>query len=224
MGEANALTTAPDIYELLNREDYDAGRVQAAGMFPQDDPGAARFRDDALAHFGLKEHPQAELIYVTSLDMTSGGYGVRDSGEGHNSFARALCDNLAEVAEKLRRGESLSGTLLTITMPDLSEIAPASTREYFTHEEAEAKIGKEVESLVKFSGVPKGTRGIVKRADPSGQEGYTVGIEWRLPHRGEQGVGGDESECLIFASEKPLVDWFCKSEYISYLRELEEGA
>jgi hypothetical protein len=66
---------------------------------------------------------------------------------------------------------------------------------HFTKEEAEEKIGERVESLVEFSGVPRGTTGRVVRADLA-EKGYDLAIEWDLPGRS-------------FATVKrPLTDWF----------------
>jgi hypothetical protein len=45
----------------------------------------------------------------------------------------------------------------------------------FTKEEAEAKVGKKIRTKVEFSGVPKGSMGMVVRADHMGSgEGDAV--------------------------------------------------
>jgi hypothetical protein len=54
-----------------------------------------------------------------------------------------------------------------------------------------------VESLVEFSGVPKGTIGIVEI------DGKRFKIIWELPNR-----------------VKPLVDWFSKDDYDRFLKEI----
>ena len=74
-------------------------------------------------------------------------------------------------------------------------------RVVFSEGEARAKVGLRVDTLVDFSGVPKGTAGTVLRADPSGV-GFTLGVEWQLADRSQ-----------------PLVDWFTKNEYERFLRE-----
>jgi hypothetical protein len=82
------------------------------------------------------------------------------------------------------------------------EVTVAAEREYFRPEDAAAKVGRRVETLVPFSGVPQGTAGVVVRYDEAGS-GFDVGIQWELPeHR-----------------TKPLVDWFSKDEYEEFLRE-----
>ena len=43
------------------------------------------------------------------------------------------------------------------------------SEKHFTRIEAETKVGKKVRTLVKFSGVPKGTTGRVVSADSAGR-------------------------------------------------------
>ena len=76
-------------------------------------------------------------------------------------------------------------------------------RELFDHVAAQTKIGRPVRTTVEFSGVPRGTRGRVIRADRA-NGGYTLGIEWDLPER----------------RATPLVDWFTRGEYERFLVEL----
>lgn len=78
-----------------------------------------------------------------------------------------------------------------------------SNRMLFDDRAALAKVGLRIQTLVEFSGVPRGTLGEVTRADRSG-EGYTVAVQWKLPDR----VG------------KPLVDWFTRDEYEGFLVEI----
>jgi hypothetical protein len=84
---------------------------------------------------------------------------------------------------------------------------------YFDKATAVSKVGKKIQTIVGFSGVPKGTTGMVIKADIASHsmltrgapdELYDLAIEWELPHR-----------C------KPLVDWFTKDEYERFLREVE---
>ena len=72
--------------------------------------------------------------------------------------------------------------------------------EHFTPLEARAKTGQRIKTLVAFSGVPKGTAGIV--LEPT-DEPVTLPIQWDLPGR-----------------IRPLVDWFSKWEYERYLLEI----
>jgi len=59
-------------------------------------------------------------------------------------------------------------------------------RRYFSQAEAEAKVGKRIQTRVEFSGVPKGSTGTVINADPAGtarvghipQNIYDVAIQW----------------------------------------------
>jgi hypothetical protein len=77
------------------------------------------------------------------------------------------------------------------------------THGYFTEQEARRLVGQRIRSLIPFAGVPPGTEGQVKGADPSGgdpQLGWTVAIQWDLPRH-----------------SKPLVDWFSKDEYLRFL-------
>ena len=65
-----------------------------------------------------------------------------------------------------------------------------------------SKVGRRIQTLVAFSGVPRGTFGQVIQADP-GEGGYSLAIQWVLA--GREG--------------KPLVDWFSRAEYERFLRE-----
>jgi hypothetical protein len=49
-------------------------------------------------------------------------------------------------------------------------------------EEAVRKVGTQVETLVPFSGVAKGTTSVVVRFDETGS-GFDIGIQWELPER-----------------------------------------
>lgn len=81
-------------------------------------------------------------------------------------------------------------------------------RECFSKAEAEERGGRCIESLIKFSGVPRGTTGRVVAADPV-DEGWDVVIEWDLPRR------------PFGTHHRPLQDWFVKSEYEQYLPEIQ---
>lgn len=76
----------------------------------------------------------------------------------------------------------------------------AGRDQHFTSAEAGAKVGRRVRTLMAFSGVPKGTTGIILEPD---DELVTLPIQWNLPGRRWQ-----------------LVDWFSKWEYEKYLEEI----
>ncbi len=81
-------------------------------------------------------------------------------------------------------------------------------RKLFTRDEALAKRDKKIRSKIEFSGVPKGTTGVVLSP---GLTDYTkdgklrsLPIQWDLPER----------------KGKPLVDWFSKYDYERFLEEI----
>lgn len=76
---------------------------------------------------------------------------------------------------------------------------------HFSPEEAKVRVGKRIRTEIDFSSVPKGSKGIVTQADiSSSSKTATVAIVWDLPR-----------------PDKPLMDWFTKDEYDSYLSEIE---
>jgi hypothetical protein len=107
-------------------------------------------------------------------------------------------------------------------------------RENFYFDEAQAKVGRKVKTLVEWSGVPKNTSGRVIRADPAGkikspfgeaQEVFDVAIEWDLPRRqpwAEMVIPGEAptEPYIHIRTGNPLVDWFTKAEYEQYLEEI----
>ena len=72
-------------------------------------------------------------------------------------------------------------------------------RHHFTEEEARAKIGKRIRSLLPFSGVQQGITGRVTSAHER-TGGYDVIVEW---------------------DTLKLRDWFTKDEYERFLEEIE---
>lgn len=74
---------------------------------------------------------------------------------------------------------------------------------YFSFKEATDKVGTWVSTLVEFSGVPVGTRGLVIEASDH-ENGCTVAIVWDMPR------------------DRPLMDWFSKDDYNRFLIEVEE--
>lgn len=94
-------------------------------------------------------------------------------------------------------------------------------REYFTRKEAEALVGKRIHTLIAWSGVPIHTTGRVISADENGGC-WTVAVRWDLPIK-PQNMGTVEranEPLLAIGGEKPLLDWFSKSEYQQYLVEI----
>ena len=73
-------------------------------------------------------------------------------------------------------------------------------REYFTRQEAFDKIGVDVEYLVEFADVPKGTKGKVTRAFQRDWDSWAIAVEWEL------------------SEAKPR--WFTKDEFRKFLREI----
>ncbi len=95
-------------------------------------------------------------------------------------------------------------------------------REYFTEQEALEKVGRVIETLVEFSGVPQGTTGTVIRADKGDDDEWSLGIQWIQPNKKPSITHGQMDDKPFVAIEigKPLIDWFTKSEYDQYLKEL----
>ncbi len=105
-------------------------------------------------------------------------------------------------------------------------------RRYFSQEEAQAKVGQTIRSLVEFSGVPQGTTGLVIAADAAGwtkalagekTEVYDVAIQWNLPRPDAAitMVVTDQGDAYLhLRTGQPLVDWFTKDEYERYLAEV----
>lgn len=75
--------------------------------------------------------------------------------------------------------------------------------EYFTQLEASAKIDRTIQSLRDFSGVPKGTIGIVVESYSHTKKDCGISIQWSIPNR-----------------QYPLTDGFSKSEYEEFLVEI----
>lgn len=73
--------------------------------------------------------------------------------------------------------------------------------QYFTRQEAEAKIGKRIRNLVPLPGIARGTDGVVIGADFSGK-GYRVAIRWSTP-----------------AKDRPAVELFFRDEYYALFEE-----
>lgn len=75
--------------------------------------------------------------------------------------------------------------------------------ERFTEAEALALVGKHVRSERKWGYLPRGTTGVVMRAELSqGKREWLLSIRWDLPNRAQ-----------------PLSDWVSASEYARWVRE-----
>ena len=110
-------------------------------------------------------------------------------------------------------------------------------QENFNFDEAQAKVGRRVKTLVEWARVPKDTTGQVISADPAGKvkppfgearEVFDLAIQWDLPRPEPLAElvipAATPNDPYIFVrTGKPLVDWFTKSEYEQYLEELEEN-
>ncbi len=94
-------------------------------------------------------------------------------------------------------------------------------REYFTHEEAHAKVGRQVQTLREFASVPRGTTGTVIETDTVSTDLYSLVIRWNLQNeKREQHFDIGTEPVLFVTGGKPLVDWFSRDEYERFLCEL----
>lgn len=73
--------------------------------------------------------------------------------------------------------------------------------EYFTESEARKLEGQRLKTNREFSGIEKGTTGIVKKIDNYGDD-WTIGLKWRT------------------TNGNSIVDWFTKTEYEKYLEKI----
>ncbi|HXF05728.1 MAG TPA: hypothetical protein VNM72_09975 [Blastocatellia bacterium] len=73
--------------------------------------------------------------------------------------------------------------------------------QYFSRQEAEAKIGKRIRNLVPLPGIERGTDGVVIGADFSGK-GYRVAVQWCTPR-----------------GSRPAVELFYRDEYYAFFEE-----
>lgn len=72
----------------------------------------------------------------------------------------------------------------------------------FLSEEAEDLIGKRIQSLIAFSGIPRGTKGTITEKYKSCFGHWGIGIAWDKP----SALGG-----------KPITDGFSKDEFERFL-------
>ena len=74
----------------------------------------------------------------------------------------------------------------------------------FAEEEARAKLGQRVKTLVEFPGLPKGATGTVADIFHVGDDLFEVIVKWDIP-----------------PPNKTCGDWFTKREYTFFLEEIE---
>lgn len=78
-----------------------------------------------------------------------------------------------------------------------------TTINYFTKEEAEAKVGYKVQTLVHFSGVPAGSTGTVTGVRDYTDGDYAIIVTYDLPS---------------FIGTLPAIHYFGKQEYEKFLQ------
>ncbi len=97
---------------------------------------------------------------------------------------------------------------------------------HFTKQEALSKIGKNIKIINDYAGMPKNTLGTV--LSTKNEEGcWTVVIRWWRPtgvltsyYDNNNSIWNDILVDKI--TKKPLIDWFVKSEYEQFFRELSQ--
>ena len=93
--------------------------------------------------------------------------------------------------------------------------------EYFTAEDAQAKVGQRIQALRELSRVPPGTTGVVIETDQAFPTAHSLVIRWDVANeRREEHLNIGGAPVLFVSGGKPLVDWFSRDEYESYLREV----
>jgi len=92
-------------------------------------------------------------------------------------------------------------------------------RIYFTRDEARQQTDRQVEALLDFPSVPKGSKGIVLKALPHVDDKWVVRVKWHLPRSSSLILAmlGDVS-LHFFTKRKAVTDEFCKSEYETLLK------
>lgn len=97
-------------------------------------------------------------------------------------------------------------------------------RAYFTRDEAENHVGTEVEAMMPFPSVPKGTTGKVTKASKFMRDNYVVEVKWETPRPTEfMDVMIAEASINWFRKRKPVTDEFCKSEFAEMLSILQSA-
>jgi hypothetical protein len=91
---------------------------------------------------------------------------------------------------------------------------------YFSHDEAQAKLGRVVRTRVPGRRIPQGTRGTVRYARRAG-EGYELGIQWALTPPPLTLTVLPRFPFLALRRQ-PAIDWVRKDQYERYLTEAFE--
>ncbi len=91
---------------------------------------------------------------------------------------------------------------------------------YFTHNEAQQLVGRNVEALHDFPSVPTGSVGTVKNVKLFNDKNWIVRVKWDLPRSSSLILSqfGDFSFNFIKRS-KVVTDDFSKSEYHKLVKE-----
>jgi hypothetical protein len=89
---------------------------------------------------------------------------------------------------------------------------------YFTHDEAQAKLGQVVWTRVTGKGIPQGTQGQVRYARAH-SDGYELGIQWVLIPMPLTFVVLPRPPFLGLARQ-PRIDWVRQDQYMRYLVEI----
>ena len=91
---------------------------------------------------------------------------------------------------------------------------------YFTHNEAQQLVGRNVEALHDFPSVPSGSIGTVKNVKLFNDKNWIVRVNWDIPIRSSLILSqlGDFSFNFVKRS-KVITDDFSKSEYYNLVKE-----
>lgn len=93
-------------------------------------------------------------------------------------------------------------------------------RTYFTHREAQQKMGHHVEALYDFPSVPTGSSGTVAKAKLFNDKKWVVRIKWNIPRSSSLIMAQFGEFSFNFIKKSNVVtDDFCKSEYYQLLKE-----
>ena len=92
-------------------------------------------------------------------------------------------------------------------------------RIYFTRAEARQQADRQVEALMDFPSVPKGSKGVVVKALRHIHDKWVVRVKWHLPGGSSLilAMFGDVS-LHFYTKRKAVTDEFCKSEYETLLK------
>ena len=91
---------------------------------------------------------------------------------------------------------------------------------YFNHNEAQQKIGQNIEALYDFPSVPKGSSGTVMKSKKTNDNNWIVRVKWNIPRKSSLFLSqfGEFSFNFIKKS-KDVMDDFSKSDYHKLVKE-----